>query len=195
MSPFQTLAIQRLLEEAHAAGIKAPREVAQICGTASNHGALTYANLHPDDDDPTVPDEAGFCCEGVAMTGDLASCTCWEPVYDIEQAEPKPPASTEDLRVQPRMCDDCAFRKGSPERASQYEEETLFHLATTGTPFWCHDGMLRPARWVHPLGMVVDGDPDDWTPPQISGIPYRADGSPGLLCAGWAARAAKAGAA
>lgn len=51
--------------------------------------------------------------------------------------------------------------------------------------------MRRPVRWEHPDGRTIDGSPDDWQPAIINGLPYRADGRPGLLCAGWAARAAR----
>jgi hypothetical protein len=118
-------------------------------------------------------------------------CYCWRPVFDVEQADPIPPASPDDIGVQARMCGDCAFRKGSPERAYEFEEEALFSLADEGTPFYCHDGMRRPVRWEHPDGRSIPGDPADWQPPMVCGLPYRTDGRPGLLCAGWAARAAR----
>jgi len=84
-----------------------------------------------------------------------------------------------------------AFRKDSPERSVAWEEEALLALPASGDPFWCHDGMRRPSTWRHPAGVLIDGDPADYRPPQRSGIPYRADGSPGLLCAGWMARAVR----
>lgn len=87
------------------------------------------------------------------------------------------------------MCGDCAFRKDSPERREAFLEEALMELPTTGQPFYCHEDMRRPVRWEHPDGRTVEGSTADWQPPIIGGLPYRLDGRPGLLCAGWAARA------
>lgn len=92
------------------------------------------------------------------------------------------------------MCSDCAYRPDSPERngnsmgcnAAQLEQ-----LAAEGTRFWCHDGMRKPVAWRHPAGIRIattseaDGD---YQPPIVEAVPYRADGQPGLLCAGWVAR-------
>lgn len=192
MSAFARTAVADLIAKCEGLGVPVPDEVRQIvtCGS-SNGGALLYARAHPDDDDPTVPDELHWCCYGSA-SGRLDACTCWEPTWNVEQAEPRPLASAADLAAQPRMCGDCAFRKGSPERATEYEQETLLGLADRGVPFWCHDGMRRPLSWRHPHGITIEGDPADWQPPILSAVPYRADGSPGLLCAGWAARAVRA---
>nr|MDT0660822.1 hypothetical protein [Micromonospora sp. DSM 115978] len=70
-------------------------------------------------------------------------------------------------------------------------ERRAVDLAVPTTPFWCHQGMRRPFRWEHPDGRTVDGSPDDYQPPTLAGVPFRADGSPGLLCAGWAARTSR----
>lgn len=184
MSDFERYAVRRLLGQARAAGVEVPRALARVCGNAASHGAVLYARLV---DEESMPPEASGCCWGAAARGP-ADCTCWEPVYDVGQAPPRPPQSPDDLEARQGLCGDCAFRKGSPERATQWEEEALFDLAAQGDPFWCHDGMRRPVAWCHPqLGEIV-GDPDNWTPPQVAGIPYRADGRPGLLCAGWVAR-------
>lgn len=61
-----------------------------------------------------------------------------------------------------------------------------------GEPFWCHDGIRRPVAWRHPNlpGVVIPGSPSDYQPPMIGGVPFRADGRPAALCAGWVARAA-----
>jgi hypothetical protein len=184
MSDFERFAIERVITKATAVGVPVPAQIMHLCGTI-NHGAKLYAEAHPDD--VGVPAELLGCCIGVAC-GELSDCTCWVPEFDDEQVEPRPPTCPEDLEVAPRMCGDCAFRNGSPERETKFEEEALFALADNGQPFWCHQGMRKPARWRHPGGPVVDGDKDDWTPPKISGVPYRADGAPGLLCAGWMAR-------
>lgn len=190
MSDFERMAVGRLLDQARSLGIQPPPSVeAFICGGV-NGGAHLYAAEHPDDTG-VLPAMLG-CCEGAALGG-LADCTCWIPVYAEEQAEPRPPQSPSDLRARSRPCSDCAFRRNSPERSSEWEEEALLSLPESGDPFWCHDGMRKPWAWRHPsTGLLIDADPADYQPPQRAGIPYRADGSPGLLCAGWMARAAKA---
>ena len=88
----------------------------------------------------------------------------------------------------PRRCSDCAFLRNSPERADEYTAEWLDRIAATGERFWCHDGLRRPAYWRHPSGVTIPGDPADYQPPIIDGVPYRANGRPGDLCAGWTAR-------
>lgn len=127
--------------------------------------------------------EAG-CCYGSAVNGP-GHCTCWEPVYDLDQAEPD---ITLKPGVMPRRCSDCAFLRNSPERADEYASEHLDRLVADGERFWCHDGMRRPKYWRHPSGATTEGDPADYQPPIIDGVPYRADGRPGDLCAGWTAR-------
>lgn len=140
---------------------------------------------------PDVGD--GYCCDGRIDEGP-AFCTCWVPEHDLEQqpvdelhryalALGFPPA-TRDL-----MCGDCAYRPGSPEKANAGDAADLEEWA--GHPnhaFWCHQGIRRPVRWRHPSGAVVDGDPADYQPLIVAGVPYRADGTPAELCAGWAAR-------
>jgi hypothetical protein len=125
-----------------------------------------------------------------------ARCTCWEPVFDVDQAEPqlrelggdsagnKIPAN---VTTRHQRCGDCAFRRDSPERSEVYTEEELLCLAESGEPFWCHDGMRRPIAYRHSDLGDVPASPDDWQPPTAGGVPFRADGRPGLLCAGWAA--------
>jgi hypothetical protein len=184
VSGFERYAIQRLIDQIREVGGDVPPEVTStLAAHVGSYPARTWAAEHPDED--RAP-----CC--YASWNDPDRCSCWRPVYDVEQTEPRPPERAEDLRVRGNLCGDCAFRKGSPERADAWSEEALFTAAGTGIPFWCHDGMRRPSHWVHPDGRVVEGDPADYTPPTRSGIPYRADGSPGLLCAGWMARATRA---
>jgi hypothetical protein len=186
VSGFERYAIQRLVDQATAAGIEVPdvltSAMSHALGCASWAGQR-WAELHPDAEQP-------ICCYG-AIDGP-EKCFCWVPVFDVEQAEPVPPSSPEDLKVRGRMCGDCAFRKDSPEREHNWSEEALFELARTGEPFFCHDGMRRPLRWHHPDGRTVEASPHDWRPPKIGKLPYRADGSPGLLCAGWTAHAVRA---
>jgi hypothetical protein len=133
----------------------------------------------------------GTCCTAAAMRG-YEHCTCWEPVYDLTQ-EPvdKQAAQMFAIGIQPvtrqRMCGDCAYRPESPEMIDPGGRDTLDGIARRSR-FWCHVGMRRPKLWRHPSGVEVPGDPADYAPPIRNGVPYRADGSPGELCAGWAAR-------
>jgi hypothetical protein len=192
VSSFERLAVQRIIDEATAAGIAVPdavTEVAEHLAHAMDHSsyaARTWAEQHPREKDWPVG-----CCIGNDVGGP-DRCTCWVPVYDAEQAEPQPITCAEDITVRHTLCGDCAFRKGSPERAETFLEETLFSLAEQRKPFYCHDGMRRPAYWQHPDGRTVEGSTADWQPPMLRGVPYRLDGRPGMLCAGWAARAARA---
>ena len=187
MSAFEKFAVQRLIRQAEQLGVDIPddlRRVEAMCFTAAGTtGARLWVDAHPQDDTPCG-------CWGYNLDGP-AACTCWEPVFDVEQAPPRPLTGPQDLQPRDRMCGDCAFRPGSPERADSFSEEALLELARTGDPFWCHQGMRRPAYWRHPDGRTVPGSPDDYQPAALNSVPYQADGSPGLLCAGWAAVAAK----
>jgi hypothetical protein len=136
---------------------------------------------------------------GAAALGP-SRCTCWEPLFDLEQQEPDPTAvKLLAAGVQPvtrtRPCGDCAYRPGSPERRGDPgyagNQELLDRIVETGERFWCHQGMRKPVAWRHPSGVTVPVPVDAYDPPRIEGIPYRADGSPGEVCAGWAARRAK----
>ncbi len=131
------------------------------------------------------------CCLGTAASG-WDSCTCWEPIYD-------PPEQARMLRgevtVMPTMCADCAYRPGSPERMGNPDAAAdgydLDDLAIMGERFWCHDGMRRLVAMRHGgTGEVipVTGQAHYDPPIDCLGIPRRADGSPGSLCAGWEAR-------
>lgn len=129
------------------------------------------------------------CCYGSGFDGP-AGCTCWRPVYDLAQAEPRHDAPG--LMAAP--CSDCAYRAGSPERSDDPDAAAdrgdLDRLAVTGRPFFCHDGMRRPSHYVHPtfLACYRPARLDlAYDPPIHDGVPYRADGRPGDLCAGWAA--------
>jgi len=133
---------------------------------------------------------------GAAMRG-LQGCTCWRPVYDLQQADPDPVALAAfdngvTPSVRPQMCGDCAYRPDSPEKAGDPQHrgdaEYLEHIAAKGEPFWCHTGMRRIVRWVHPSGAEIPGHPADYAPPICGAVPYKADGQPGDRCAGWDAR-------
>lgn len=138
-----------------------------------------------------LPAMAPWCCGGAAETEDLHYCTCWVPVVEPPTGQVAPdrtPAGP----ARDRMCSDCAFRPGSPERASDdavvADAATLERCVSEGVPFYCHDGLLRIVAYEHPSGVRVEAPPDAYTPPIRDGVPYRADGTPALLCAGWQAR-------
>jgi hypothetical protein len=140
---------------------------------------------------PDVGNDEIPCCEGSAAL-DHKFCTCWEPVFDVDQADPD---TSQIHSIMPRPCHDCAYRRNSPERSGDDRaaagQDDLDRLIATRTPFWCHDGMRRPIAWRHPSGIQITGCDLDYRPPIVDGVPYRADGRPGDLCAGWAARALK----
>lgn len=152
---------------------------------------------HIDQQAPDLPDVGvGGCCWG-EIVGGPGRCTCWTPRYDLEQTAPDPEvARWLAAGVQPntrqRMCADCAYRPGSPERTGDEtyagDAETLEQLAAGGDRFWCHQGIRRPVEWSHPAGVTIPGQPAAYAPPVVAGVPYRADGTPAELCAGWAAR-------
>ena len=180
MSELRRRALTNAIATAAALGVDVPDII--FHGGAASAGARIYAELHPD---PTTADIGTlWCCDAVAYRG-LAACTCWEPVYDVDQT---PPDTTTLAGAMPAKCGDCAFRPDSPERADPFLAEELYSLPDRGDPFWCHDGMRQPARWRHrTVDVEVPGDPADWQPPIVHGIPYRADGHAADLCAGWLA--------
>lgn len=120
------------------------------------------------------------CCAGAAMGG-ARGCTCWEPVYDLQQF---PPDTSIEHETRTVMCGDCAYRPDSPEREG--DPYALLDLPS----FWCHKGIRRPKEWRHPDGRVRAGDPADYQPPIVGEVPYRADGRPAAQCGGWAQAAA-----
>lgn len=179
---LERLAIQRIVDQARELGVEVPAEVsAFLCGGGGSAGARIWAAANPD----AEPDP---CCME-SFDGGPADCTCWIPEYDLEETRPARLVTDADLQVQPLMCGDCAYRPGSPELADEWEREALLELPTRDNKrFFCHQGMRRPIRWRHPDGRVVDGDPADYQPYMKDSIAYQADGTPGLLCAGWDAR-------
>lgn len=140
-----------------------------------------------------LPDPGVPCCDGAAAYGPRG-CTCWETEYDRPQAQP----DTGLLPLPPvplRMCATCAYRPGSPERAGDPavagDPDMLEELAVTGQPFWCHQGMRLGVRLRHPSGLVYEiPGTAHYQPPIVAGVPYKADGTPGDLCAGWLLRRA-----
>ena len=140
---------------------------------------------------PDLPDAGeGACCMGAAVYGPRR-CTCWEPVYDLDQQ----PVHPGEMGLRVKMCVDCAYRPNSPERRGeegyQGDPESLDEMVATGDLFACHQGIRRPVAWRHPSGAEVPGHPAGYAPPLHDGKPYKADGSPADLCAGWAARRLK----
>lgn len=128
------------------------------------------------------------CCMGSAAQGPHA-CTCWQPIYTLDQQDVDTSAQP---ATQTAMCGDCAYRPGSPERledphASVQGLDELHVLAATGRPFYCHTGMRLVLAWRHPTGAVLQGEDGEYDPPIRAGVPYQADGTPALICGGWAA--------
>lgn len=149
------------------------------------------------DHDKDFPDAGnGTCCIGAAVYGPHR-CTCWEPVFDLEQAPvDKTAVQWLGAGVTPvtrtRMCGDCAYRPNSPEKSGDEtyagDPDFLEGIAVNGERFWCHQGLRKPIAWRHPSGVEIPAHPGGYDPPKVNGVPYRADGSPGELCAGWDAR-------
>lgn len=144
-----------------------------------------------------LPDAGhGTCCWGTVMRGP-EGCTCWQPIYQADQTPPDQ-QTVELLRAgilpvtRTRRCGDCAYRPDSPERRGDEHvtgnQELLDRIVQAGERFWCHQGIRRPVAWRHPSGVEIPGSDADYRPPIVDGVPYRADGTPAELCAGWAAR-------
>jgi hypothetical protein len=138
-----------------------------------------------------LPDAgAGACCMGSAMQG-AKGCTCWRAEHDVVQQPLRRELVARGLRPRGAMCPDCAFRPGSPERRGDARfahsgEGELEDLAAHHR-FTCHMGTRRRLALVHPSGTRVEGGPGDYDPPIEGGIPFKADGTPADLCAGWIA--------
>jgi hypothetical protein len=142
-----------------------------------------------------LPDAGeGMCCMGAAVYGPHR-CSCWMNVYDLEQ---QPLAVDDRFGVRSEPCGDCAYRAGSPEKRGEEfvvgDQDTLDELVATETPFWCHQGIRRVVALLHEPTGVRHSVPDDfavaYSPPIRGNRPYKADGTPADLCAGWAARVA-----
>lgn len=152
-----------------------------LCGTEGTAAVGLFARLLE-----RIKDEP--CCYPSAEDGPNA-CTCWEPVYDLDQA-PTLASGLEHIETRSEMCTDCAFRPDSPERqgddrynhASDDELRELDH-------FWCHQGMRKPVAYRHPYGITLTADHDAYDPPQRTvgniRVPFKADGTPGDRCAGF----------
>lgn len=137
-----------------------------------------------------LPEEYGWCCAGSACQS-VHHCTCWEPIYDLEQAPLD--LSTEPVQ-RTKCCGDCAYRNDSPERqdAGDQERDVLALAYAEGNEFWCHQGSRRVVVFRHPLGAVLPAGEGDYRAPvgpNAAGVEcvWRADGTAGERCAGWAA--------
>lgn len=134
-------------------------------------------------------DEDRICCMGAAAMG---RCTCWRTEYDVDQAEPRTDleAATRDA-----LCVDCACWPDSPERSGNehvaHDEEALDHMVVTGQTFFCHQGMRRRVAEVHPDGTRLELGGHGFAPAEVDGVPYKADGTPADVCAGYARRRAR----
>lgn len=143
------------------------------------------------------PEEIEACCYGFVMDS-WAGCTCWIPVFNTNGQVPTNEQQRRLLAmgIEPNtrdgMCPDCAYRPDSPEKTGDEtysgDPEFLDQIARDGQRFWCHQGMLLVTVWRHPSGLEVPGHAGAYCPPIVDGVPYKADGTPGDLCAGWTAR-------
>ena len=132
------------------------------------------------------------CCWATMAGDDWDACTCWVPIYDPPEQAPMLPGEPS---VMPAMCEDCAYRPGSPERAGNPDAAAdgydLDDFAISGTQFWCHDGLRRVIAMRHSgTGEVVTFKGQHHYDPPLDGRqrPHRTDGAVGSLCAGWDAR-------
>jgi hypothetical protein len=94
-----------------------------------------------------------FClCDGMgAITAEAAQS--WVANGGMEPA----PLPEQPKRLD-RPCRDCAFRRGSPERADIRVAESLMQKVESGSPFYCHVAMPvdHTGHYVPPKG--VDGE-------------------------------------
>lgn len=134
-------------------------------------------------------DPATGCCMGEAAY-DPTRCTCWEPIFDVEQAEPQ--TDTEPT-TRAKCCHDCAYRQGSPEREGGMGDDLDGLAEGRGSGvFWCHAGLRRAVSYRHPDGRVLPAGDGDYRPPILAGVPYKADGTAGERCGGWNAKCSAA---
>lgn len=148
---------------------------------------IIHLNIDAGPDDRDDYDYEGGeipCCMAGAMRGPRA-CTCWKPVYDLDQVDVLTEHAAPVTRVE--CCHDCAYRNDSPERGDGYTDELVDVAGTPGHVFACHIGMRRVVSWRHPDGRELPVGDGDYQPPVVGTTAYKADGSPADLCAGWAA--------
>ena len=126
------------------------------------------------------------CCMASAVWGP-DRCTCWTRRHDHDQATPIIGLA---VAARDSMCSGCAFKPRSPERTgdNRYQfsdEDDRLDLIAGNQPFYCHEGMRRVTAFDHPCGVTVPVDGDHYDPPTVDGIPFKSDGTPADVCAGW----------
>ena len=127
-----------------------------------------------------VPDDWAPCCWGSTFDGP-EGCTCWVPVFDLEQA----PVQEGPATIRGKCCHDCAYRPGSPERVREEAGvENELEDAAAGI-FLCHQGMRKVIAWRHPDGRQLPQEREHYQPPLHGRHAVRADGRPAEVCAGW----------
>lgn len=134
-------------------------------------------------------DEYGTCCAGAAIYG-VDRCTCWEPIYDLEQQPLANDVPPKEIPTQSKCCEDCAYRNGSPERSEEDGTERLLEIAyTDGQEFWCHQGCRRVVAFRHSeTGEILPAGDGDYRPPigpEERPVVWKADGTVAARCAGW----------
>lgn len=147
------------------------------------------------------PDPDGIPC-WEACAADGTDCAVWEPIY-----WPEPTRDPAELQHgpeprRPLACGDCAYRPDSPERRDN--DGALPATFDPSRPFHCHDGMPALVGWTHPgvgwsvlastMPTMQDGfliGSYDYSPHQHGGRGWQHDGQPLVVCAGWAAHAAR----
>lgn len=82
-------------------------------------------------------------CIGAAAMGP-ERCSCDDTLTPEQHAQCRAEAWQAHLERGGEMCDDCAFRKGSPEA------DDLARVAASPVPFRCHKGMPVDARPGYP---------------------------------------------
>lgn len=104
-------------------------------------------------------------CIGAAARGPHG-CTC-DTLTDADHARAVAAAWEDHRRRDGRMCHDCAFRSGSPER----ESGELHTITRNPAPFRCHQGMpntsANPEEGEYVPRTNGDGDADEY--PECAG--------------------------
>lgn len=143
--------------------------------------AYEHVDMHPAH--LRAPDATlNMCCIGAANT-DGDKCTCWQPVVEPQTG----PAQEGPMAVQPKRCGDCAYRRDSPERQA-IGGDTMPYIPENR--FLCHDGMARVTSYRHDEGYethALTGAHTDYRPPTNGWACWQKDGTPAIVCAGWAA--------
>jgi hypothetical protein len=147
------------------------------------------------DDIPDASSDQDPCCAGRALDGPRG-CECWVEVFSGPQAPIRPglPPVPDPLRpCQPGPHDGgCAYLPHSPEKQGTpgygADAGDLDRLAAEGQPFYCHTGMVYLIGLAHPSGASYSPKLGDFRPVIKDGVPYRANGQPGFVCAGWLLR-------